>query len=125
MILVLSIVITIATLSYVATNLYLLWRASDARRQIEEKKETPNQFYNVEAFKKLAGIIPHDKEKAAFNSTNIKLNEGIIDEISNTDYENDPLSSLPISRISKEAKSKIAEIVKEDIRINFDNTLKQ
>ena len=124
MILVLSIVITIATLSYVATNLYLLWRASDARRQIEEKKETPNQFYNVEAFKKLAGIIPHDKEKAAFNSTNIKLNEGILDAISNTDYEND-ISSLPINRISKEAKSKIAEIVKEDIGINVDNKLKQ
>ena len=59
MILVLSIVITIATLSYVGTNLYLLWRASDARRQIEEKK-TPNQFYNVDAFKKLAGITPHE-----------------------------------------------------------------
>lgn len=118
---------------------------SDLFKKKEELKEleTPtNEFHSVEAFQKLAGITPHDKEKASFNPLNNKLNETLVDALMNASKlhefpepdetipvrvekittiqrepkeDNDPLASIPMSRVSKEAKLRIAEIAKEDI----------
>lgn len=117
---------------------------SDLFKKKETKiLETPDtEFNSVEAFQKLAGIKPHDKEKAAFNPTNNKLNETLVDALMKAaelhefpaqdesipvrterittiqreiKEDNDPLASIPMSRVSKEAKLKIAQIAKEDI----------
>lgn len=117
---------------------------SDLFKNKDEVKEVeqPNEFHNVEAFQKLAGIKPHDKEKAAFNPTNNKLNEQLVDALMKaaelhefpeqdetipvrtekittiqreTNEDNDPLSAIPMSRVSRETKLRIAEIAKEDI----------
>lgn len=117
---------------------------SDLFKKKDEVKEVeqPNEFHNVEAFQKLAGIKPHDKEKAAFNPVNNKLNEALVDALMKAaelhefpeqdatipvrtekittiqreiKEDNDPLASIPMSRVSREAKLRIAEIAKEDI----------
>ena len=114
------------------------------------KKKTPTKnedvFVDKDSFQKLAGIKPHNKESAPFNPINNKLNENIVEELKN-DFENsqfpksddslnvrtekiytinsnfednDPLASVPMSRVSKEGKQKMAEIAREDIRINTE-----
>lgn len=122
----LKILISIGAITFVLNKLYS-WFKSYMLGDFKKIKSSSNEFNNVEAFQKLAGIIPHNKEKAAFNPANIKMNEHIFDKLRDAEYEmeSDPLASLPMSRISKEAKLKIAEIVREDIRINCENTHKQ
>ena len=114
------------------------------------KKKTPTKnedgFVDKDTFQTLAGIKPHNKESAPFNPINNKLNENIVEQLKN-DFENskfpisddslnvrttkittidsnfgdsDPLAHIPMSRISKEAKEKMANIAREDIRINTE-----
>ena len=114
------------------------------------KKKTPTKnedgFVDKDTFQTLAGIKPHNKESAPFNPINNKLNENIVEQLKN-DFENskfpisddslnvrttkittidsnfgdsDPLAHIPMSRVSKEGKQKMADIAREDIRINTE-----
>jgi hypothetical protein len=111
----------------------------------EEILEVPdNDFHSVEAFQKLAGIKPVAKndilrETLSKNTINgNKIVEALMKAAENSDFpapqesmnvrterittidlnsyeEKDPLASVPMSRVSNEAKQKMAEIAKADI----------
>lgn len=117
-------------------------------------KRTIESGFDVDALQKLAGIKPtnpndelrqilvknniFDKEKiieelvkAAENSEFPKPDESInvqttkIGAIDMKSYgDNDPLAQIPMSRVSKEAKKKMAEIAKEDISKRLEETNK-
>ena len=117
-------------------------------------KRTIESGFDVDALQKLAGIKPtnpndelrqilvknniFDKEKiieelvkAAENSEFPKPDESInvqttkIGAIDMKSYgDNDPLAQIPMSRVSKEAKQKMAEIAKEDISKRLEETNK-
>lgn len=105
------------------------------------KKQTPTKKedeFDKDAFKKLAGIgIP----KSA-NNTNADLLKELADRWSKDGFpesdqsipvkttrittidsnfgDSDPLAQIPLSRVSKEGKQKMADIAREDIRINTE-----
>lgn len=111
----------------------------------EEILEIPNNdFHSVETFQKLAGIKPVAKndilrETLSKNTINgNKIVEALMKAAENSDFpapqesmnvrterittidlnsyeEKDPLTSVPMSRVSNEAKQKMAEIAKADI----------
>jgi hypothetical protein len=111
----------------------------------KSKKQTPTQMYGFDKdeFQKLAGIKPINENdelrqilvknnfpkeqivdallKAAVNGEFPKQDESInmgttkIGTIDTNFADNDPLASVPMSRVSKEAKQKMAEIAKQDI----------
>jgi len=110
------------------------------KKQTQIKKE--DVFVDKDAFQTLAGIKPHNKEAVPFNPINNKLNENIVEQLkrdfensqfpksddslnvrttkistidTNFGSDNDPLASVPMSRVSKEAKQKMAEIARGDI----------
>jgi hypothetical protein len=104
------------------------------------KKQTPTKNeddFDKDAFKKLAGIgIP----KSTHNNELLKLmadrwsKDGFPEPDQsipvkttkittiNTNFgtDNDPLAQIPLSRVSKEGKQKMADIAREDIRINTE-----
>jgi hypothetical protein len=114
------------------------------------KKQTPtkkeDEGYSKNDFQKLAGIKPHNKESAPFNPVNNILNQRIVEEllkaVKNNEFpkpdesinvkttkittidsnfgDSDPLAQIPLSRVSKEGKQKMADIAREDIRINTE-----
>jgi hypothetical protein len=133
--------VLVATLSvFGVINLY---------KQTNKLPDTkPNDEFDKESFQKLAGIIPVDinDEIRQLLVKNNKLNEKVVEQLKN-DFENskfpkpdesmnvrttkigtidtnfgdnDPLASVPMSRISKEAKQKMAEIAKKDIQRQLD-----
>lgn len=93
----------------------------------------------VDAFQKLAGIKPHDTQKGTNELVDAMLNaEKLKEEFKNVEFpapdesitvttakvttidlnskeDSDPLGSIPLSRVSKIAKQKMAEIAKQDI----------
>jgi hypothetical protein len=103
------------------------------------KKQTPTKNedeFDKDAFQKLAGIgLPK-------NETNPELIKELADKWSKDGFpesdpsipvkttkiytidsnfgDNDPLAQIPLSRVSKEGKQKMAEIAREDIRINTE-----
>ena len=103
------------------------------------KKQTPikkEDGFDKDAFQKLAGIgLPK-------NETNPELIKELADKWSKDGFpesdpsihvkttkiytidsnfgDNDPLAQIPLSRVSKEGKQKMAEIAREDIRINTE-----
>jgi len=126
----------IAVLAVVAKLIY------DVQKKKKEATQTENRF-DKEAFQKLAGIKPINENdelrqilvknnfpkeeivdallKAAVNGEFPKPDESInvqttkIGAIDTNFGDNDPLASVPMSRVSKEAKQKMAEIAKQDI----------
>ena len=106
------------------------------KKQTLTKKEDE---FDKDAFKKLAGIgIPKSAD-----TTNADLLKELADKWSkdgfpepdqsipvkttkittiNTNFgnDNDPLAQIPLSRVSKEGKQKMADIAREDIRINTE-----
>jgi hypothetical protein len=108
--------------------------------QQNKKKPTTESDFDVDKLQKLAGIgIP----KSTHNTELLKL---MADRWSETgfpepdpsipatttklttiggDYgDSDPLAQIPMSRVSKEAKQKMAEIAKEDISKRLEETNK-
>jgi hypothetical protein len=111
----------------------------------QNKKQAPTQMYGFDKdeFQKLAGIKPINENdelrqilvknnfpkeqiveallKAAENSEFPKPDESInvrttkIGTIDTNFGDSDPLATIPMSRVSKEGKKKMAEIAKEDI----------
>ena len=106
------------------------------KKQTLIKKE---DVFDKDTFKKLAGIgIPKSAD-----TTNTDLLKELADKWSkdgfpepdqsipvkttkittiNTNFgnDNDPLAQIPLSRVSKEGKQKMADIAREDIRINTE-----
>ena len=115
----------------------------DVQQKKNKPTETETGF-DKEAFQKLAGIKPineNDEMRQIFVKNNAEGKQQIIDALlkaaENSEFpkpdesinvrtekiytidtnfeEKDPLASVPMSRVSNEAKQKMAEIAKEDI----------
>jgi hypothetical protein len=111
----------------------------DIQQNKKENKESENEF-DKDALQKLAGIIPtnpNDEVRQFLVNNNIIDEEKLKEELRKGEFpapdpsipvitaklttiggdygDSDPLASVPMSRISKEAKQKMAEIAKADI----------
>jgi hypothetical protein len=114
----------------------------DTQQKKNKPTQTENGF-DKDTFQKLAGIKPIETTTSELptNVTTKKLNEQIIDVLlkaaENSEFpkqdesigvrttkigtidtnfgDNDPLATIPMSRVSKEGKKKMAEIAREDI----------
>ena len=75
----------------------------------------------VEALLKAAENSEFPKPDETINVRTTKI--GTID--TNFGSDNDPLASVPMSRVSKEAKQKMAEIAKEDIVIQLEKNVER
>jgi hypothetical protein len=123
--------------------------------QQNKKKPTKNEDgFDKDALQKLAGIKPIETTASELptNLTTKKLNEQIVEALlkaaensefpkqdetinvrttkittidTNFGSDNDPLASVPMSRVSKEAKQKMAEIAKEDINIQIEKNVEK
>ena len=123
--------------------------------QQKKNKPTQNEDgFDTEALQKLAGIKPtnpNDELRQILVNNNIISKERIVGELlkaaENSDFpapdesinvrttkittidtnfgDSDPLASVPMSRVSKEAKQKMAEIAKQDISDRLDAQTKQ
>jgi hypothetical protein len=114
--------------------------------QQNKKKPTKNEDgFDKDALQKLAGIKPIETTASELptNLTTKKLNEQIVEALlkaaENSEFpkqdetinvrttkigtidtnfgDNDPLATIPMSRVSNEGKKKMAEIAKEDIKV--------
>jgi Na+-transporting methylmalonyl-CoA/oxaloacetate decarboxylase gamma subunit len=134
-------ILLIAILAFVGKLIYDVQQNKNKINETNETAITEAEKFR-EQWQTIAGIKPHNKEAAPFNPHNNKLNENIIDELK-SDFQNskfppedqsinvitqkittidmksygdsDPLATIPMSRVSKEGKKKMAEIAKEDI----------
>jgi hypothetical protein len=116
----------------------------------QSKKQTPSEdgFEFKDDFQKLAGIKPIETTNPELptNVTTKKLNEQIVEALlkaaENSEFpkpdesinvrttkittidtnfgDSDPLATIPMSRVSKEGKKKMAQIAKEDIKITTE-----
>jgi len=123
--------------------------------QQKKNKPTQNEDgFDKDTFQKLAGIKPIETTASELptNVTTKKLNEQIVEALlkaaensefpkpdesinvqttkittidTNFGSDNDPLASVPMSRVSKQAKQKMAEIAKQDISDRLDAQTKQ
>ena len=115
----------------------------DIQQSKKQEKKSNDEFADKDSFQKLAGITPVDKNDeirqilAKNNLNGDKLVEELKKEFQNSEFpapdqsipvvtaklttiggsyeDKDPLASVPMSRVSKEAKQKMAEIAKQDI----------
>ena len=114
--------------------------------QQKKNKPTQNEDgFDKDTFQKLAGIKPIETTTSELptNLTTKKLNEQIVEALlkaaENSEFpkpdesinvrtakittidtnfgDNDPLATIPMSRVSVEGKKKMAEIAKEDIKV--------
>jgi hypothetical protein len=123
-------------------------------QQSKKQTLTEPDFEYKDDFQKLAGIKPFSTASldVPTNVTTKKLNEQIVEALlkaaengefpkpdesinvqttkittidTNFGSDNDPLASVPMSRVSKQAKQKMAEIAKQDISDRLDAQTKQ
>jgi hypothetical protein len=123
----------------------------DIQQKKNKPTQTENGF-DKDTFQKLAGIKPIETTTSELptNVTTKKLNEQIIDVLlkaaENSEFpkqdesinvlttkigkidtnfgDSDPLAQIPMSRVSDDAKQKMAEIAKEDISKRLEETSK-
>ena len=123
--------------------------------QQKKNKPTQNEdgFEFKDDFQKLAGIKPIETTASELptNVTTKKLNEQIVEALlkaaENSEFpkpdesinvrtakittidtnfgDNDPLATIPMSRISVEGKRKMAQIAKEDIKVSTEAKAKE
>jgi hypothetical protein len=122
--------------------------------QQNKKKPTQTEDgFDKDALQKLAGIKPIETTTSELptNVTTKKLNEQIVEALlkaaENSEFpksdesinvrttkittidtnfgDNDPLATIPMSRVSKEGKKKMAEVAKQDISDRLDAQTKQ
>jgi hypothetical protein len=139
-------ILTLAVLGFVGKLIYDV--------QQKKNKPTKNEDgFDKDTFQKLAGIKPIETTASELptNVTTKKLNEQIVEALlkaaENSEFpksdesmnvrttkittidtnfgDNDPLATIPMSRVSKEGKKKMAEIAKEDIKINTEAISKE
>jgi hypothetical protein len=123
-------------------------------QQNKNKPTQAEDGFDKDALQKLAGIKPIETTTSELptNVTTKKLNEQIVEALlkaaensefpkpdesinvqttkittidTNFGSDNDPLASVPMSRVSKQAKQKMAEIAKQDISDRLDAQTKQ
>ncbi len=132
-------------LAFVGKLVYDIQQKKNKPTQIENA-------FDKDTFQKLAGIKPIETNTSELptNVTTKKLNEQIIDVLlkaaENSDFpkqdesinvlttkigtidtnfgDSDPLATIPMSRVSDDAKQKMAEIAKEDISKRLEETNK-
>jgi hypothetical protein len=133
-------ILALAVLAFVGKLIY------DVQQKKNKPTQTEDGF-DKDTFQKLAGIKPIETTTSELptNVTTKKLNEQIVEALlkaaensefpkpdesinvrttkittidTNFGSDNDPLATIPMSRISKEGKKKMAQIAKEDIKIS-------
>jgi hypothetical protein len=132
-------ILTLAVLAFVGKLIY----------DVQQKKNKPTEDFEFkDDFQKLAGIKPFSTASldVPTNVTTKKLNEQIVEALlkaaENSEFpksdesinvrtakittidtnfgDNDPLATIPMSRISVEGKKKMAQIAKEDIKVTTE-----
>ena len=142
------VLITIFAIVVLAGVAKLVYDVQQKKKQTPTK--TIEDFEFKEDFQKLAGITPvnpNDEIREILVKNNIFAKEQIVEALlkaaensefpkqdesinvrttkittidTNFGSDNDPLATIPMSRVSKEGKKKMAEIAKEDIKINTE-----
>ncbi len=135
-------ILTLVVLAFVGKLIY------DVQQKKNKPTENEGGFEFKDDFQKLAGIKPIETTNSELptNVTTKKLNEQIVEALlkaaENSEFpkpdesinvrttkittidtnfgDNDPLATIPMSRISKEGKKKMAQIAKEDIKITTE-----
>jgi hypothetical protein len=144
--------ITIFAILVLAGVAKLVYDTQKKKKQTPTK--TIDDFEFKDDFQKLAGIktFATNSLDLPTNVTTKKLNENIVEALlkaaensefpkpdetinvrttkiatidTNFGSDNDPLASVPMSRVSKQAKQKMAEIAKEDIKISTEQYSKE
>ena len=145
--------ITIFAILVLAGVAKLVYDVQQKKKQAPTK--TIDDFEFKDDFQKLAGITPvnpNDEIREILVKNNLNSKERIIEEMmkaaQNSDFpkpdesinvrttkigtidtnfgsDNDPLASVPMSRVSKEAKQKMAEIAKEDINVQIEKNVEK
>ena len=133
-------ILTLAVLAFVGKLIY------DVQQKKNKPTKNEDDFEFKDDFQKLAGIKPIETTNSDLptNVTTKKLNEQIVEALlkaaensefpkpddsinvrttkittidTNFGNDNDPLATIPMSRVSVEGKKKMAQIAKEDIKI--------
>ena len=142
-------ILALAVLGFVGKLIY------DVQQNKKKPTQTETEFADKEAFQKLAGITPvnpNDEIREILVKNNVIGKQQIIDALvkaaensefpkpdesinvrttkittidTNFGSDNDPLASVPMSRVSKEAKQKMAEIAKQDINIQIEKNVEK
>ena len=135
-------ILTLAVLAFVGKLIY------DVQQKKNKPTKNENGFEFKDDFQKLAGIKPIETNNSELptNVTTKKLNEQIVEALlkaaENSEFpkpdesinvrtakittidtnfgDNDPLATIPMSRISVEGKKKMAQIAKEDIKVTTE-----
>jgi hypothetical protein len=141
-------ILALAVLGFVGKLIYDV-------QQNKKKPTQNEDGFDKDTFQKLAGIKPtnpNDEIRQILVKNNIFAKEQIIEALlkaaensefpkpdesinvqttkittidTNFGSDNDPLASVPMSRVSKQAKQKMAEIAKQDISDRLDAQTKQ
>jgi len=135
-------ILTLAVLAFVGKLIY------DVQQKKNKPTKNEDDFEFKDDFQKLAGIKPIETTNSELptNVTTKKLNEQIVEALlkaaENSEFpkpdesinvrttkittidtnfgDSDPLATIPMSRVSKEGKKKMAQIAKEDIKITTE-----
>ena len=116
-------------LAFVAKLIYDVQQNKKQDKEIDELCKTEAEFELKDKFQTLAGIkgeqthsVSVDELKKKFENTefpapdpSIPVTTSKLTTIGGSYGDSDPLASVPMSRVSKKAKQKMAEIAKEDI----------
>jgi CDGSH-type Zn-finger protein len=94
---------------------------NDEIRQILVKNNIFGKQQIIEALLKAAENSEFPKQDESINVRTTKITT--ID--TNFGSDNDPLASVPMSRVSKQAKQKMAEIAKEDINVQIEKNVEK
>jgi hypothetical protein len=146
------VLITIFAIVVLAGVAKLVYDVQQKKKQTPTK--TIEDFEFKDDFQKLAGIKPIETTGSELptNVTTKKLNEQIVEALlkaaENSEFpkpdesinvrttkigaidmksygDSDPLATIPMSRVSKEGRKKMAEIAKEDIKISTEKYSKE
>jgi hypothetical protein len=140
-------ILALAVLAFVGKLIY------DVQQKKNKPTKNEDGFEFKDDFQKLAGIKPIETATSELptNVTTKKLNEQIVEALlkaaENSEFpksdesinvrttkittidtnfgDSDPLATIPMSRISKEGKKKMAEVAKQDISDRLDAQTKQ
>ena len=135
-------ILALAVLAFVGKLIY------DVQQKKNKPTKTIDDFEFKDDFQKLAGIKPIETTTSELptNVTTKKLNEQIVEALlkaaENSEFpksdesinvrttkittidtnfgDNDPLATIPMSRISVEGKKKMAQIAKDDIKVTTE-----
>jgi hypothetical protein len=135
-------ILTLVVLAFVGKLIY------DVQQKKNKPTKSEPDFEYKDDFQKLAGIKPFSTASlnVPTNVTTKKLNEQIVEALlkaaENSEFpksdesmnvrttkittidtnfgDNDPLATIPMSRVSAEGKKKMAQIAKEDIKVTTE-----